>query len=507
LFIAIIAYAIVRHRLMDIELIIKKTIVFAGLFLVSFAVVAFFVFIGTAIFEDVLNNRWMSLMPSVIVIVLIFRPVESFLRSTTDRFLFQKKYDYKDILKTFTGEVLTVLDLDDLGKLTVMKLVNIMKLDGASIILHDEKSGAYKYLVSEWPEKAAMGAIPDLQPLHSLLSSSGYYLKGSGPGPEQPGKHTPAAINMLAELRGELIIILRYSGKALGFILLGKKKSDEEFYQDDLDILLPLAHTLSIAITNAMLFDKLSETQAQAAQQEKMAVIGTLSAGINHEICNPLGIIRGQCEMFTLNMKDGLYKDKTPSELVVKALEIMNKVIKETDRATGITKKLSAFAKPAKGSIEDDVELLKELEEVISLIEHDCHLNDIVIVKDIPKDLPCISADRKQTQEILFNIIKNAAQAVKTKGTIIISATHRRGRVLIDIEDTGPGIEKEYLDRIFDPFFTTKAPGEGTGLGLFIVKQIIEKNNGFISVESKKGKGTVFHLAFMASDERAHGGG
>ena len=85
--------------------------------------------------------------------------------------------------------------------------------------------------------------------------------------------------------------------------------------------------------------------RAEAAQREKMAVIGTLSAGINHEICNPLGIARGQCEAFLLNLKDGLYKNKTTEELLQKAQEIMEKVIHETDRATTITKRLSSFAK------------------------------------------------------------------------------------------------------------------------------------------------------------------
>src|SRR3989344_9541262 len=104
---------------------------------------------------------------------------------------------------------------------------------------------------------------------------------------------------------------------------------------------MTLARTLGIAIANAQLFDELSKTQAEAAQREKMAVIGTLAAGINHEICNPLGIVRGQCEMFLLNLRDGIYSSKDRDEICQIATDIMNKVIKETDRATGITKKLS----------------------------------------------------------------------------------------------------------------------------------------------------------------------
>ncbi|MGB2600890.1 MAG: ATP-binding protein [Candidatus Omnitrophota bacterium] len=242
--------------------------------------------------------------------------------------------------------------------------------------------------------------------------------------------------------------------------------------------------------------EKLSEAQAQAAQREKMAVIGTLSAGINHEICNPLGIARGQCEMFLLNLKEGIYDDRPPEELIEKAREIMEKVINEMDRATVITKKLSLFAKPSNGTITNDVNVRNELKEVISFVEHDLKLDNISIKTDIEEGLPHIAADRKQIQEIFFNLIRNAAQSIENKGEILIRATNINNKVNIEIKDTGIGMDKNHLAQIFDSFFTTKEPGEGTGLGLFIVKQIVEKNEGRIAVKSELGVGTTFHLRF-----------
>ena len=110
--------------------------------------------------------------------------------------------------------------------------------------------------------------------------------------------------------------------------------------------------------------------------------------------------------------------------------------------------------------------------------------------------MPHIVADRKQLQEIFFNITRNAEQAIKGSGEITIRAFQSNGKVQVEIEDTGEGISSRDLEQIFDPFFTTKEPGKGTGLGLFIVKQIVEKNNGEISVKSREGKGTVFTLLF-----------
>ncbi|MCG3175805.1 MAG: Sensor protein ZraS [Candidatus Omnitrophica bacterium] len=228
-----------------------------------------------------------------------------------------------------------------------------------------------------------------------------------------------------------------------------------------------------------------------------MAVIGTLAAGINHEICNPLGIVRGQCEMFLLNMRDGFYENKSREDLVKLCGDIMNKVIRETDRATAITKKLSGFAKPSKNNDMEEVLIEREVQEVLGLLGQDLKLNNIDIQTDIPANFPVFLADRKQIEEVLFNIIRNGAQAIdKKQGKILVSGFAQNGSAIIRIADNGSGIPKESLEKIFHPFYTTKAPGKGTGLGLFIVKQIVERNRGTIAVESEVGIGTTFTLKF-----------
>jgi signal transduction histidine kinase len=230
-----------------------------------------------------------------------------------------------------------------------------------------------------------------------------------------------------------------------------------------------------------------------------MAVIGTLSAGINHEICNPLGIARGQCEAFLLNIKDGIYKNRDTKELMKMAEDIMSKVIKETDRATAITKKLSSFAKPAKGESEM-VDVDKEVDEVLGLVGYELKLEKIEFDKQVAKGLPKILVDRKQFQEVLFNLIRNAGQAIGEKGKITVAASDVRGLVTIDIQDTGSGIPENKIKELFNPFFTTKEPGKGTGLGLFIVRQVVEKNGGKIYLKrTKVGEGTTFTIEFPAA--------
>jgi len=132
-------------------------------------------------------------------------------------------------------------------------------------------------------------------------------------------------------------------------------------------------------------------------------------------------------------------------------------------------------------------------------VGHDLKLEKIEVKTELAPGLPPIVVDRRQFQEVLFNLIRNAAQAIKPPGTITVRAGEvAGGQVRVEIADTGSGIPPEKLGKIYDPFFTTKEPGKGTGLGLFIVRQIVERNRGRIWVESEVGKGTTFFLEFPA---------
>ena len=135
------------------------------------------------------------------------------------------------------------------------------------------------------------------------------------------------------------------------------------------------------------------------------------------------------------------------------------------------------------------------LENILPLVRHELVLDKIQLIQNIPSNLLPIRADRRHIEEILFNLIVNACQAMKEKGgRIEVSAEQYKEIVKVKIDDSGPGISSEQLRRIFEPFYTTKE--EGTGLGLHVVKQLIERNGGSISVKSKIGFGTVFLLEF-----------
>jgi signal transduction histidine kinase len=277
---------------------------------------------------------------------------------------------------------------------------------------------------------------------------------------------------------------------------------------------------LAFAISHYNLLDV--KFVADMVHSAKLAAIGTLAASINHEIRNPLYVIQGLAESHLINFTEGKYSEK---EAIEKSNVILQKTVNQATRAMGIMRRFALFAKQSSiAEIEiENINLAEVLEDVLPLVQHELDLEKIVLTKNIPADLPPFSADRRHIEQILLNLIVNACQAVKSnehpqmqgagknitldqgswikdqltmgnQGCIEISADRRNDHISILISDNGSGIASSHLDRIFDPFYTTKK--KGTGLGLYITKQLVEKNGGTIRVKSQLRQGTQFHLEF-----------
>jgi signal transduction histidine kinase len=232
----------------------------------------------------------------------------------------------------------------------------------------------------------------------------------------------------------------------------------------------------------------------EAAHRDKLAVIGTLATSLNHEIKNPLYIIQGLSESHLENLEENIYQN--PEVAIQKSKEILSKTRDQATRAMEIMRGFASFAKQSVNEEAqlEDVSLDLVLDDIVPLVNHELELDKIQLVRQIPKGFLPIRADRHHIEEILFNLIVNSCQAMKEGGEIRISAAQQNGCARVTIEDTGPGIAPDRLKQIFEPFYTTKQ--EGTGLGLYVVKQLVERNGGKISVKSKLGKGTSFVMEF-----------
>lgn len=472
LFPIITTYAIVRHHLMDIEVLIRRTVVFTGLFVFVFSIIGAINFVLQILLVRVVNvSNSMSLGIGIAILLFLHDPVKGFLITLTDRFLFQKKYDSRQVLTEFADEVITKLNLSEIVNSTLELLANHVRIEICAIFLLNTFADRYESYGSRGMGDGEL-LVPSNDPFIQLLKKRKDYVLKSDSGVS------------------ELVMPFFIHDELIGFLALGKKKSDEEYTQEDLDTLSVLARTVTIAISNARM-------SAQAAENEKRAAIGTLAAGINHEIRNPLNIMKTKIDAYTLKLDKGLFGNQTPEELVQIARKIMEVCNSQIERIAGITEKLSNFAKPSKELKPTEVHIADELKETLEFLEHELELDQIRLQVDIPPSLPAILADKNQMRQIFFNIIRNAAQAIEGSGQIAISAkTTGNGKIQIDISDTGCGIASDKLDKIFVPFYTTKEPGKGTGLGLSVVRQLVWSNQGEISVKSKVGEGTTFTLEF-----------
>ena len=223
---------------------------------------------------------------------------------------------------------------------------------------------------------------------------------------------------------------------------------------------------------------------------ERLASVGILAAGVAHEINNPLAIISESTGwMRQLFAKDEL-KNMPRRDDFIKALD---KVEKSVERASRITHQLLGFAGKSEPAV-SEVSLAELAEEAIRLIDHELHNRDIKIVRQIQPALGRIQSDPYQLRQVLMNLLTNAMHAVKSGGSITIAIEALGDNQVITVSDTGQGIPPENLDKIFEPFFSTKKPGEGTGLGLFVSRGIVEKLGGTIEVESEIGRGASFSI-------------
>jgi len=409
------------------------------------------------------------------------------------------KHDIISILLDVSGAVSSSLDHDEVTAIVLKESIKTLRVDHAVLFLAEEGLGR---LMLAKAEGFSRNQADNIRLLGSWEVINEQIAKNKKPlivndikrSPVFKKAHLPFSEAELP-VQSFLAVPLVKEGALLGTLIVSnRKRPGYVFTAEDEELLATLSNHIAIAIANARLFEELSRTQAEVAQQEKMAVVGTLSAGISHEIKNPLAIIKGLCQLFTLKTTDG--EEGGSAESVREARGIMEQIISQVDRTSVITTRLANFAKPTTG-LAEKVAIDKEIEEVLEFLKFEPKFSVIEIEKCIENNLPDILIDRKQFQEVLFNLIRNAAQAIDKKGTIRIAARTIGGRVVIDIQDTGFGIPEDKVGKLFGAFFTTKGPGRGTGLGLYIVRKIVEKNGGTICLkETQVGKGTTFSLEF-----------
>ncbi|MCA1794707.1 MAG: nitrogen regulation protein NR(II) [Desulfotignum sp.] len=224
-------------------------------------------------------------------------------------------------------------------------------------------------------------------------------------------------------------------------------------------------------------------TRAHFRRVEKMEAVDEMISGIAHEIKNPLASLAGSIQLLQEEAMPGSHEDR-----------LMKIILRETERLKCIVNEIRLFAKPSRANA-TPVMIHESVNDVVSLFLNTEEFKDRVQIFTHVDDSLCVVIDPVHLQQILWNLIKNAAQSIFGKGKIIITLTSpRSNRIYLTVQDNGQGIDRQKARHIFDPFFTTKP--EGTGLGLPIIHRLIDTYDGMIDFDSIPGKGTLFTIVF-----------
>lgn len=309
----------------------------------------------------------------------------------------------------------------------------------------------------------------------------------------------PAPVN-------RIIVPVYRMHEILGLLMI---YTGQKYFEDSQnDVMQSIATQLASAIVQASLFlevkqknlelentlKELKETQLQLINSEKMASLGQLVAGVAHEINTPLGSINANNDI--LNKMISKLEQSPDNKMLLENIQNINKIDKEAiKRISGIVKSLKRFVRLDESDLQS-ADINNEIDLTLELIKHETK-NKIEVVKNYG-NIPQVKCYPNMLNQVFMNILVNACQSIKDKGTITISTELVDKMLVVKIKDTGSGIDDKIKDKMFSVGATTKKIG--TGLGLAISQKIVEKHKGKISFESEKGKGTEFKIEIPAVD-------
>jgi len=236
------------------------------------------------------------------------------------------------------------------------------------------------------------------------------------------------------------------------------------------------------------------EFQAQFYQAEKMATVGTLAAGVAHEINNPLAAISGFAE--GLKRRISKIEQLADESLIADFTEYTQTIISECDRCRDIVQTLLTFSRPMAAASMRPVDINQCVTDTLFILKH--HFRDrknLSVETDLNDNLPYILGDESQLKQVIINLLTNAFDATTDGGTIVVlTRATENGGISLFVNDTGNGIASDVKDKLFEPFFTTKPVGQGVGIGLSTCYSIVKNHHGEITVDSTEGEGTSFRV-------------
>jgi len=469
------AIALIRYRLLDIHLLIRGGILYSSVLGLTLAIYILIIKnIGEAISQKAYGGSLFVESALILALVFMLMPFQRKVGDWMDRFFYMERVRFRTKLSEFSRTLTELVDLDEVARTTVHFITQTFHVDSIAFFLKNEVGGYHEVIETGLSEETKYSAQ---HPLVKRMESDGKavdleHLRETGGGVEE--------INDLIEKGWVVAAPFFLKERLLGFLLLGRKRSQKDYTVEELELLEAFLNQTALAISRALIYRDMSLKDKQIMQAEKLAAIGELAAGIAHEIRNPLGIITGSAETVR---KHGDRKIRD---------EMTGYILEESRRINGLISTFLDFARPKEPELVY-CDLREVLEKTLLLLSPKANILGVEIKTDILQKPLYVSIDPDQMRQAFTNLAVNALEAMSHGGVLAITVTENaRGKLVVRFSDTGKGIPKEMRAKVFDPFFTTKEGG--TGLGLSIAHRIITQHGGDIALEEAEKKGSAFTI-------------
>lgn len=482
----IVGYAIVRYRLMDIEVVVAKTL--ANSLVLLLCGVPIFVIVAVIQYRtlgEINYSLTTALFSCFAVMTLAFSRLRPHVEQQLQRLMFPNKYETRAALVALGSETVRILDRDELYAKVCDALKSAFGTDRVAMYVRSDLGTAYEAL-RVVGEPVRNRAFTPEDPLVRWIASKGEAVLRDEADLEAGEDSSQRVIQTMLDNGWEVCVPFVSGPELVGFACIGRKRALQAYVSLDLQILSQIAGEITIAIQNARLYSELRRSREIINRTGRLSALGTLAAGIAHEIRNPLVSIQTFFQLAPERADD--------EEFMSSFLKLAEA---EVQRISALISELLAFAKSPVPSL-GEVDLNEVSERAVLLLEPQAKSLGVDLVYRSTESLPSVIADPDRVMQVVLNIALNGLQASSRGGSVIIETRVVPGGSTLfcqlGILDHGIGMPASVKENIFNPFFTTKE--KGTGLGLAIAHQIVVESGGFISVESAEGEGSQFLVHF-----------
>ena len=615
-------YSVVRYRLMDVELVVRRVAVYAlttaAIALMIGAVVylaGLYALNGELITSGEITLRVVVAVVVMAVIVMIAAPVKNFLQERTDRLFYGERYDMRNSLLDFGRTLSATTAFEPLLDALISRLQQVMNVERVAIFVEAEEEPAGYRVARAAGLSSAMIVPPDFREMIRTRSA-------------ETGVVRADDLDLVPHTSGFVRRALHYyvpcvvRGRMVAVIGLGRSADGALLSSEDVEILRTVSGYVAVAIENSLLYQEqeqraeelellkefnesivesinvgllaadldgrvtrlnsaleemlstsredatgkrvedlfaedFAETlhqvlgpdrwrltglrniyklhtstkagrslvlniaiaplrvdshertgalvvmedvtsrirlEEQLQQREKLSSIGLLAAGVAHEVNTPLTGVSSYTQMLL-----GMFPETDPKHA------LLQKVRRQAERATDIVNNLLNFSRTGSATEFTDMDIHRVLDDTLQLLEPQMRSSQIEIVRNYNREVPQVFGNSGQLQQVFTNLLLNARDSIVGGGSITLS-TNSNGddeAMVVEISDTGVGIDPENVAKIYDPFYSTKGVGRGTGLGLAVTYGIVQEHSGHISVSSAPGRGTTFRITLPTANARA----